>query len=231
MKKTQAPTVTKSGGPVSDTVEKHPAYGQIHASRVSGGIFLYGSDFNHQHFIRIGITTSELHRGLSNDYHFARDHLIEVSLSEAQWATFVSSLNHGSGVPCTINHIKGEQIPELPFATDRHKQIKEEAQDRMKVALEALSGLRASIESSKLSGKQQKEFLSQVDRVRMNIAENLQFVADQFDEHVEKTIEHAKVEIGAYVTSTIARAGIKAMNGEVPFSLALQAPKETPDVP
>ncbi|KKL96942.1 hypothetical protein LCGC14_1839510, partial [marine sediment metagenome] len=97
----QEPTieVTKDD-PINDTVERHPAYAQIGAMRVSGshGAYLYGSDFRHQHYIMIQIHDSVLHRSLSGDRAHSGKRLIEVALSEAQWATFVSSLNQGSGV-------------------------------------------------------------------------------------------------------------------------------------
>lgn len=50
----------------------HPAFAQIGASRVSGSVNLYGSEFNHQHFITISIHRSELNRSLSRDWPFAR---------------------------------------------------------------------------------------------------------------------------------------------------------------
>lgn len=34
---------------------RHPAYGQISASRVSGERVLYGSDFRHRNFVQIRI--------------------------------------------------------------------------------------------------------------------------------------------------------------------------------
>jgi len=108
---------------------EHPAFGQIRASRVSGHAVLYGSDFVHQGFVTITISTSQLQRTLAREWYFGKSEVIEVALSEAQWATFVSSMNMGSGVPCTIERQAGVGlIPGLPppaptqnFKADVHK--------------------------------------------------------------------------------------------------------------
>src|SRR3546814_7975032 len=67
----------------------HPAFAQIAASRVrcAGGEILYGSDFPHQNFVSIRICRSSLNRDLSNDWHYGKDQMMEVNMSEAQWAT------------------------------------------------------------------------------------------------------------------------------------------------
>jgi hypothetical protein len=88
---------TRGPGGMDEMTTTHPAFGQIGASRVSGHIQLYDSDFHHNAYMTISIRRSELHRSLNRDWHYGRDELIEVALSEAQWATFVSAPNIGSG--------------------------------------------------------------------------------------------------------------------------------------
>src|SRR5436309_14907490 len=61
----QEPTVEKTEGIHAATVSNHPAFGQIGASRVSGGEYLYGSDFKHQHYIVVQIHESTQYRELS----------------------------------------------------------------------------------------------------------------------------------------------------------------------
>jgi hypothetical protein len=115
------PTRVATNNAWSEYEENHPAYGMIGASRVSGGAYLYGSDFRHQHWMTIRIHHGRLLRSdLSYDHYMAEGQIIEVELSEAQWATFVSAANVGDGVPCTINWVVGEGfLPELTPPTDR----------------------------------------------------------------------------------------------------------------
>jgi hypothetical protein len=194
-----------------DQIITHPAYGQIGASRVSGHAVLYGSDFVHNGFIHIRIHKSELHRGLSNDWHHEREQIVEVALSEAQWATFVSTLNMGSGTPCTITHIEGRPVPGITQPINRREQFQRETDDRLAHAVASLDALQAEIAALKISAKQQDALQSRVMIARQELTSNIGFVADQFGEHMEKTIEHAKIEVGAYLTGAVARAGLQAL--------------------
>lgn len=196
------------------TVLTHPAFAQIRASRVSGGnTRLYDSDFTHNHYMTITIRRSELHRDLSRDWHFGKNEIIEVALSEAQWATFVSSPNIGSGVPCTLQRLQGEGvIPSLP-PRDLSATFKKEVDTDMKEAVEFLDALSADIAKSGLSGKKINALNGQVRMARMRITSSLDFVASQFSEHMETTTEKAKQEVHGYVLSTIQRAGIEALTG------------------
>ena len=102
MRKEIEPTVVEEnvGTCHERTVYSHPAYAQIRASRVSGSTNLYASDFNHSHFMTVTISKSEHHRHLSNDWYHEKGQLIEIAMSESQWAHFISSANVGSGSQC-----------------------------------------------------------------------------------------------------------------------------------
>lgn len=214
----EEPTIKKENGPVSESVETHPAYAQIAASRVSGAANLYGSDFNHQHYVTISIHRSELHRGLSRDWPHPREEYIEVALSEAQWAAFVSTMNAGSGIQCTLNHLHGKGIPQIPAAPKRHHQFKTEVDARLERALGKLKELREGIKASKLSGKAQEELLNKLSFAESDLSSNIAFVAAQFGEHIEEVTEHAKIEVNAYVQNTIQRAGLTALGVTSPIA-------------
>lgn len=213
-----APTVEKVDSPVSDSVERHPAYAQIGASRVSGSANLYGSDFEHQHYVTITIRRSELHRGLSNDMEFARDELIEVALSEAQWATFVSTLNSGMGTQCTLLHVDRVPVHRIAVKTDRREQIKAEANENLAEIVRDLKALQEEI-----GGRARKTIMR--DLVSGVIAQfgshsGIAFIAKQFAEHIEKTVERGKIEVNAYIERRIHSAGLTAIAGEKsPISL------------
>jgi DNA repair exonuclease SbcCD ATPase subunit len=213
----EKPTIEKTpDNPTSESVERHPAYAQIGSSRVSGRAFLYGSDFDHQHYMTIRISRSELHRDLSRDWAFATEEIIEVALSEAQWAAFVSTSNMGQGVQCTIQHLNRERVSQIPEATKRKDQFAKELKERLSIAEKELSDLRAMIESSKFTEKAKKELLGKLSGVERNLTPNIKFVAEQFGEHMEGQIEHAKIEVSAYITSAIMRTGIEALKAQNP---------------
>ena len=221
MRSAQRPTRTKETGPVHDTREEHPSYAMIGASRVSShpGRALFGSDFTHQHYITVTIRKASLRRGLSNDWFSGEEELIEVALSEAQWATFLSTLNMGQGTPCTLSWMPGEgYMPEIVNDLNRQAQSREEIDAHMKDGLDYIDAVIAR-------GKLSKDDLRNLETAKMKIKESSPWVTSKFDEHAEKTVEKAKIEIEAYLNSAINRAGITALGG-TPSPILLPDPED-----
>lgn len=216
----EVPTIEQGDGLHTDTVERHPSYAQIGASRVTGEINLYGSDFTHHSYVSIRISKSELHRNLSHDWPFARGEYIEVSLSEAQWARFVSAMNVGEGVQCTVSAKDGLSLPQIPEPPRRVEQFTSEVDRDLEKAVAALKTLRAKVGSQKLSLAAKNDLVGHVDKALRELTSGLPFVATSFAEHVERTTEKAKIEVSAYVQNTIVRAGLASILGSaVPFEL------------
>jgi hypothetical protein len=212
----QEPTLKPDKGVTSDKTYQHPAFGQIAASRRNGSTTLYGSDFVHQNSITIEISRSELNRGLSRDWHFAREELIEVSLSEAQWATFVSSLNTGGGVPCTLEHVAGETMPRIPLRKEEDE-VKEEFSSKVKHLSEIIKASMAEVEGEigkSLSGVKKERIMGHLEHLLMQVQSNVPFMAKSFGEHMESRVEKAKMEVNAYIETTVSRAGLSALRGE-----------------
>lgn len=204
-------------GCLKQTRTTHPAFAQIGAYRTSGHSHLYGSDFNHNATIRIRVYESELVRSLSEDRYHGKRPLMEVELSEAQWATFVSSLNVGHGVPCTLRY-NGKDVPGLPPPSSRVDQFKMEAGKECQESLKLLNGLLAKIDDMKLTKAKTAELKGPIEAAIMALTDRLPFVAQQFSEHMEEVVEKAKQEVHGYVTGVIAKAGIAAL-AEVPLQL------------
>lgn len=218
----QEPTVTHDSlvGTKEECVT-HPAFGQISVSRCQGGnTTLYGSDFVHNNYITVTITGSELHRRLNRDWHFNKGQIIQIAMSEAQWATFVSSFNMGSGTPCTIEWTKEDGlVPAIPNPTDRHEQFQREDDTKLQGVMETLKQLDDAIAASGLSGKKAEALRCYVFRAQQNLGVNLDFVSKSFSEHMEKVSEAAKVEVHGYINNVLHRAGLDALGGAAPLML------------
>lgn len=223
----QQPVATDNGR--EGTRYTHPAFGQISASRVSGAVNLYGSDFVHNHFVAIRVQRSELNRDLSRDWHFQREEVVELYLSEAQWATFVSSMNVGGGVPCTLQRIEGVPMPSIPFRA-QHDDFKAELNGTVDGLLtridETIREMKEGIGAS-LSNKKRDELLYGLTRLRQDVASNIPFVAKSFGEHMEQSVEKAKIEVNAYVQAMVNRAGLEALAASGDAPLQLSAPSDT----
>lgn len=218
------PVSGDAAGLVSDDyTERHPAFGMIGANRVSStGATLAGSDFRHQHYITISIKRAHMARGLSHDrWSTAGDgpEVVEVALSEAQWATFISTLNVGDGIPATILWTETDgHMPSIVPTTNRRLQLHAEVDERLQHALELLRDVEGSIESSKqLGAGARKDLGDRARQARQELESNLDYVAGQFDKHAEETVERAKTEVEALVMRAIQRAGIKALAGDGPI--------------
>lgn len=207
------PTETKESGPGGMEVTKitHPAFGQISVHHISGTTDLYGSDFSHQHFVKITVSGSVLRRDLNHDWHFEKNTVVEVALSEVQYAAMVGSRNR-PGVPCTITQIGAEMIPGLPRRDTTHI-YSEEVNEKIAKTLAALKGQRAEMlaATDKLSKTAQARVTAALDTAIREIEANLPFVVKTFNQHVEESVEKAKVEVEAYITSTIHRTGLEVL--------------------
>lgn len=224
----EAPTEIADG---DRTVLRHPAFGQITVNRISGCRTLYGSDFEHNGFVRVAIYPSELHRHLSYDapYHSLKP-LIEVDMSEAQWGSFVSSFGVGMGTQCTLNVVGDERKPGFPLQ-ERARLHFGEGDEVVRRALEDLKSLRAKVEAGVqgLSKSRQADMLRDVDHAIGRLGGTLPFVAQSFAQEMEKVVEKAKVEVHAYVTRTVVEAGLSALGASGP--LRLEGPADSPEKP
>ena len=148
------------------TTYSHPAFGQIGVSRVQGGNgTLYGSDFRHHGYVVVRIAHSTMQRDLSRDWYHAGKQIIEVALSESQWATMVSSLNMGEGVPCTIESLHGKLVPAIT-PRDETDEFKNDMRQGVQKPLRALQRLREELQANTagLSQKKIGHLVSAVDQ-------------------------------------------------------------------
>lgn len=219
----EKPVTTISAGPgrMDENVTTHPAFAQIGASRVSGRTNLYASDFEHNAFMTIRISVSELHRNLNRDWHFGRDRIIEVALSEAQWATFVSSPNMGDGVPCTLQYHNGKPIPGLPSPESRTDQFSSEMQERLEKTVGKVKQAINHIDEIGIPKGKAAALKGTFQTLLTELQSNLPFVAKQFEEHMEDTVEKAKQEVHGYMNGVIHRSGIAALQGQ-PLPLQIE---------
>jgi hypothetical protein len=208
LQKPQRERLTQPGGSI--TRQSHPAFGVIGANRVSGGAALFGSGFLHQHYVTISIYRAVEDRSvISTDYTFARGEIIEVALSYAQWATFVSTMNVGHGVPCTIQFEQGKGlIPGIELDVRKREQFEDEVKQRI---AKATDFMREALAEAK-TVKQRKAIEFAIGQLNSG----LPWVAQMFDEHMEETTEKAKIEIASWAEQALIRTGLRALGVEDP---------------
>lgn len=201
----QEPTVEKGDSVLGDEVFRHPAFGTITAFRTSGHAVLHGSDFSHGHFITLEINPAKIYRRQGEDRTYPdRAPIVRLMMSEAQWATFVSSLNCGSGVPVTLTHVVGQgRLPELPPMASAKERFDSAFKRAAEEAAEELSELDDLIVAAGLSKKKTEELRSTLRMAKAKINDTMPYLAKSFDKHMEKSVEKAKVELHGYAMNTL----------------------------
>jgi len=209
--------------------EIHPAFARISAGRVShggGGAVLFDSDVRHQHTVRITISTATRERSLNRDTIFHGKELIEVELSEAQWAGFVSSMN-GSGVSTTLRWIKGQgSLPGLPFAPRMAIQlgeVKDAATRLFAKAREAMDRYEQAI-TDKAGAREIKDRRRVLRSALTNSVPNMTFAATSLTEYAEDVVQMARADIEAMVIAQAAKLGLDPSQAQAALTSSLTQP-------
>jgi hypothetical protein len=201
----------------------HPAIGNIQLSRVSGNRALVDSESMHQRYVRLEIQTGslvDLGDGLRRPSTAGGKDLVQVYMTEAQWAHFVSSFSDGSGTACTLDHYRdGERYlpPQVPdpkgFGADLSKQVDEHAHnldasyDRMES--EVLEVLEKYVPKTK-----RDSVMSTVKAMRQAHKPAAKWLRTCMTEVAEGFVARAKLEVEAKAQAVIHTLGLKALAAE-----------------
>ncbi len=184
--------------------EEHPAFGMIGASRVSGHAVLFDSDVEHQHFVILRIGRATRKRDLHRDWIHSgnRADIVEVAMSEAQWASMISSMNT-SGVPCTIRRTeKDGDVPGLDFESRldlTHKEVAARTQEALAEVLEAFEAVKE---------KPTKANIRQLEIRMGNLPANMRFAATSLTEHAETVVQKTRADVEAFVINKARQVGL-----------------------
>lgn len=212
-KRTTEPPVTDEDG-----YEKHPAFGLIGANRyqvggAGGGSILFDSDVRHGHTVGIKVYAAQRRRDLHRDWIGTdnRMPIVEVEMSEAQWASFVSSMGHGDGVPCTIRTAHEDHL--IPGLTP--EQRLQESMDEVRGAADKMM---AEIQEAFAAFKEKRSAanLKTLESKINNAAPNVAFTAKSLTEHAENVVQRARFDIEAMAVAAAEHRDLEAGSVQVP---------------
>lgn len=220
--------VKDKGGSHERVVNTHPAFGTCTVVRTSGAARLFNSEFRHQHYLTLKIHTAEQHRHLSRNWIHSRQTLVEVSFSESQWATMLSSIGVGEGTPCTLQRMAGKSLPRIEGGESAKQQHIDEMAAHMVEVHQRIGELETLVASAKMTNKLRSALLSGVSNIATAAGSNLKFVANSFTKHMENVTEEAKIEISSYAQQ--AQAGInptdlQLLEGDTVHAVAQDKPE------
>jgi hypothetical protein len=188
--------------------ETHPAFGLIGASRVqtgADGAVLFDSDIKHRHTVIVRVQTARRKRDLHRDWIGTdqRGGIVELEMSEAQWASFVSSMNTGDGVSCTIRSREGAPVPGLPHEPRLHESISE-VRGAAEKAFEKVKEAFAAVEENPT-----KKNIRHLKFAIENAPSNVAFAGESLTEHAENVVQKARADVEAMVEGKAAQYGLK----------------------
>lgn len=216
----------KTPDKMTDWDASHPSYGVIVLGRPTGSKKLFGSPFNHQSFMSIEIKRARKVRRfheteITEDYGREGRHILSIAMSEHQFARFICNPGVAGGVPCTIEQVGYQSMPEPPLdeKDDIHLQtsidVEKGAEKVKEILTKSLQDLEAMFESKKAIGvNDKKRILDAFRSAIQQVESNLPFVVTQFQEAVDKLAMAAKHEVDATIQNAIHRMGLKGLQDD-----------------
>jgi hypothetical protein len=193
----------------------HPAFGVISASRVSGKRELFGSHVGHSGYIKLTIRHAEVSGYNTPHEHVSgRGYVTEVDMSEAQWVALISRMNHGSGVPCTIEFTeKLGTVAEIKHVDKAAERLDKQAESMHEKLIErdaqALYTVRKAIEE-RVPQKQRVEVLRYLDILVSESKRTTDYYKKVLKEEAEKLTTEARIEIDAMLNGAINNLGLES---------------------
>lgn len=191
------------------TKTSHPSYGTLLFNRAYGGKTpLFGSSIEHSNVITMELRHADITRGLNRDNIFGNKPIVKVEMSYSQFAEAITSFGQGTGIPVTIRYTeKDGRIPSYDFVSKREQftgEFKEQTNKAMEKSKELINDVIGLFSSKKTLTKADKEnILKKLDMLNSDIGSNIGFIADQFNEQMDKTVMEAKGEIEAFCQNKI----------------------------
>lgn len=181
----------------------HESYACIRANRVSGDAPLFNSALKHMHYVNVTISRAEQVRRNGHMRVHALNDLLTVSMSEAQFAEFITSMNMGSGAACTLTRLNNKSVERPPADINTRKTFENEVQakaDEMQKDLEeALRDLDALLDRSKPATKGEMKIVrDRVAKAQREIAANMPHMMSIFAENMENIVQEAKMDINGH---------------------------------
>lgn len=191
------------------TKTSHPSYGTLLFNRAYGRKeSLFGSSIEHSNVITMELRHADITRELNHDSIFGDKTIVKVEISYSQFAEAITSFGQGIGIPVTIRYTeKDGKIPPCDFVSKREQftgEFKEQTDKAMKKSKELINEVAELFSSKKTLTKADKEnILKKLNMLNYDIGCNIGFIAEQFNEQMDKTVMEAKGEIESFCQNKI----------------------------
>ena len=201
--------------------EVHESYGLLAISRVTGTPrSLFGSTIRHGDTITLTISEGKVYRDFQRNRYMEGKELIKVEMSQSQFAEAITTMNVGSGVPVTLQHVLGSRKAEPP-SVDFKERAKNELKKEMDVLAERIAELAKDAKEiltrkgGPINAAEKKKILDDLMHLKQEVESNIPFAHECFQEAVDETVVQAKAEVDACMTSMRERLGQAVLDGKM----------------
>lgn len=216
------PVLIQGDSILGDTHWEHPSWAVVQVGRVSGLADLFGSALQHQHYIKLSIGRAQKivsDNGEERAFGGLRGEIVEILLSEAQWAQLLSSMNMGQGVPCTLNYLDKKKVPECPpsrLSAQFHEAVQEDVK-KLALQLQELQQVMSERFSDKraLTKDEKNELLGRANSAIRTLTDKLPFIQQMFQEKLEEQVAGAKIEIDSFLAFKAQLLGFQEITDKV----------------
>ncbi len=196
--------------------ETHESFGTMVVTRSINGsdVQLFGSSIKHSSTVSMSISKADRNRHLSRDWIHPTDEIIEIEMSQAQFADMITSAGLGGGTPVTIRKIQGKRTEPVPGTSVRQKFSREfdKSVSDLKAQLESLENIAKDVLTKSTSKKEEREsLLREINRLSREVSSNIPYIAKSFNESIDKVVGEARQEIEAHYQDRVTSLGKEGM--------------------
>jgi uncharacterized protein (DUF342 family) len=201
-----------------DNKEAHPSFGQIKFSRTSAtDSNFYGSDLTQGNYITMEVHQSEIYREITCDRYFETGiPLIKVRLTSGQFAELITSMNMGSGIPCTIERLMGKKVEELPNIQSKKENVHGKFEEKMiafQKTIESNQKRIAELTSKPTLTKNDRAEINEMTRlINQELLQNIPYYTRCFQETMDKTVFEAKLEVENAILHKVNALGLSELH-------------------
>lgn len=201
---------------IESNKEKHESYGMISLNRSYGSEqYLFGSSIPHDNVITLTIREGEVDRTLNKDWFSGKRRLIQVNMSESQFAELITSFGQGDGVPCTLKEVMGERKQDCPFTNKRQQfdhEMREHIQEIHKTTEKLLKEVDNLFTTKKTFNKADKQLVTDLlNKINREIKNNTPYILSLFNEQMDKTVKEAKGEVEGFTQNKMQSLALQAL--------------------
>ena len=195
----------------------HESFGQIKFNRVnSNGTKFYGSELGQNNYITMTVHHSEIYRDLTQDRYFPTGEIVKIRMSSGQFAELITSMNCGTGIPCTIERIQGKKTVDLSKQESRKEFVHRKFEDRMKRFADLIrknqKEAKEIVTKRNLSKQDIFDLTLKLNWLTEEIEKNIPFFAECFQETMDEIVLEAKTEVENAILHKINTLGLNALH-------------------